>query len=705
MSSPASRSRPTAARPGIRRTSLAPTRPVVNWTYTLGRRRLRRRRRSRLARSTTAATSRHPSDAISVNVSCPCSIWGNSVTPADRRHRRHQLGQRRSEVPVLAVRLDHRNPLLQGRRRTPARTSAASGPRAGSCSHRPRSRTRRHPAGRPSRSRNRSRSCPTRPTSSPTSRRPGTSPATGSYFYPYGAVAGRRCRLRQPAAARGPQQQQRQRPLHVRRDERVPDEHLPGRQLLGRPGVHSDPGARPGDQRVRDRRLRLRDRQLVRADERRRADHLHGHAVHRLDGPDADDRHRHPSTSVTINNLQQGTAYTFKVQASNPTRCGAHLGSRRIQSRRPDPRRRPRRPASPRLRPPGRRWSAGRRRTPTAARSPPTRSPPTSGRARRRRSQVLNGSATSATVTGLTTGTSYTFTVSATNALGTGPASTASSAVDARGHDLRLWPRPTPSTPEMAPLRTSASSSPPTRAGRSSGSASTRRPPTPAPTSAAYGPRAARSWRPRRSRTRPRPAGRRSCSPVPSRSPPARPTSRATSTPTATTRSTAGVQLGGRQPAAARGRQQHDAETASTTTARPAPSRPVPTTPPTTGSTSCSSRRRPARSRTSRRPPGTSRRPSAGPRRPVAASTELHGHAVHRQHGADADDDQRQLRRPPARRSRPAARDRLHVHGSGVERPRLRSSLGGVELRDADGADRAGCADRRRRDVRRPARR
>ena len=135
----------------------------------------------------------------------------------------------------------------------------------------------------------------------------------------------------------------------------------------------------------------------------------------------------------------------------------------------------------------------------------------------RRRPRCRWGARHVTTVTGLTNGTAYTFTVAATNSIGPSQAS-APRPPSRRGHDLRLRH---PTTVDSGDTTASSSAwSSPRGGGRSSASASTRRRRTPAPTSAPCGRAPATAGAQGRSPTRPPPAGRRSCSPARSRSRP-----------------------------------------------------------------------------------------------------------------------------------------------------------------------------------------
>ena len=135
-----------------------------------------------------------------------------------------------------------------------------------------------------------------------------------------------------------------------------------------------------------------------------------------------------PVTHASVTGLQQGTAYTFRVQASNPNGSGPNSD--------PSPPATPTGPSAPAaptdvttLPATGQAqvsWTA-----PNSNGSAITSYTVTAlqGGVPQTSIQVGNGSATSATVTGLTNDSSYTFTVSATNSLGTSAQSAATASI------------------------------------------------------------------------------------------------------------------------------------------------------------------------------------------------------------------------------------------------------------------------------------
>ena len=136
-----------------------------------------------------------------------------------------------------------------------------------------------------------------------------------------------------------------------------------------------------------------------------------------------------PATSTTVTGLTNGTAYTFTVSATNAIGTGpASAASNAVT---PSP------PTAPGA-PTGVTATAGNGSASVSWIAPSnggsaitsyTVTPYIGSTAQTPVTVTGNPPATSTTVTGLTNGTAYTFTVSATNAIGTGPASAASNAV------------------------------------------------------------------------------------------------------------------------------------------------------------------------------------------------------------------------------------------------------------------------------------
>jgi hypothetical protein len=135
-----------------------------------------------------------------------------------------------------------------------------------------------------------------------------------------------------------------------------------------------------------------------------------------------------PVTTTTITGLQQGTPYTFTVQATNPTGNGA--ASAASSSITPTGPIAPGAPTGVGAIPASSQaqvsWTAPINNG--SAITQYTITPYLNGAAQTP-TQVFNTASTTATVSGLTNGSAYTFTVSATNGLGTGLQSSASSAI------------------------------------------------------------------------------------------------------------------------------------------------------------------------------------------------------------------------------------------------------------------------------------
>ena len=225
---------------------------------------------------------------MTVNVSCPCSIWGTSIRPAHARLRRRERGRGRHQVHLRSVRHRQRRPLLQGggqhrhahRQPVDRKRHAA---RVGDLHRRNRLRLA---AGQLLQAR-------------------GDLPNTTyvvSYFAPKGHYAATATTSTRPTAV-GPANTLNSPPLHAvpasntsangvyayGATSAFPTNTYNGGQLLGRSGLHaiaSLPGRSPSVSATAGAGSATVT--WTRADQRRARDHLHDHALHRLHSADTD---------------------------------------------------------------------------------------------------------------------------------------------------------------------------------------------------------------------------------------------------------------------------------------------------------------------------------------------------------------------------------------------------------------------------------